>query len=94
VVQWYDQLFGGKGNFSDYLDGGDGDDRIRGNDGNDNPSVVQATTFVGRGNDRLRGGDGNDILTGSTTNLVGERDTLTGGTGRPCLCWGCKSSIL
>jgi len=35
--------------------------------------VVQATINHFRGNDRLRGGDGNDILTGSTTNLVGEK---------------------
>lgn len=45
--------------------------------------VAEATIdqlFGGRGNDRLRGGDGNDILIGSTTNLIGERDTLTGGT--------------
>ncbi|MBW4641106.1 MAG: FG-GAP repeat protein [Gloeocapsa sp. UFS-A4-WI-NPMV-4B04] len=78
-----DRLFGGRGKFSDYLDGGDGDDRIRGNDGNDNliGGAGNDQLFAGRGNDRLDGGDGNDILTGSTTNLVGEIDILTGGTG-------------
>ncbi|MDX2245081.1 MAG: choice-of-anchor I family protein [Leptolyngbyaceae cyanobacterium bins.302] len=75
------------GNGQDTLNGNGGNDTIRGGNGND---VLYGdrgndTLTGGNGDDRLGGGSGADLLTGGNGNdtLVGGlgRDTLTGGNG-------------
>ncbi|MDM3863169.1 MAG: bluetail domain-containing putative surface protein, partial [Aphanizomenon gracile PMC644.10] len=71
-----DSISGGNGN--DTIDGGAGNDTLNGGNGND-------TLEGGIGNDSLNGGAGNDNIDGvngaSLTPGLGEKDTLTGGTG-------------
>ncbi|MTJ36461.1 calcium-binding protein, partial [Dolichospermum sp. UHCC 0260] len=71
-----DSIYTGSGN--DNIAGGLGDDYISGGDGND-------TINGGAGNDTINAGDGNDNIDGvngaSLTPGLGEKDTLTGGTG-------------
>jgi len=62
--------------FSEYLDGGRGNDVITG-------GVANETIVGGAGNDRLIGGAGDDSLLGGAGN-----DTLSGGTGNDALDGG------
>ncbi|MFQ5565884.1 MAG: calcium-binding protein, partial [Paracoccaceae bacterium] len=71
----------------DTLSGGDGDDVLRGGDGNDTLSGGDGDDVLrgGDGNDTLSGGDGDDVLRGGDGNdvLIGGRgnDTMRDGDG-------------
>ena len=91
-----DDLFGGEDN--DELNGGSGDDDLFGGGGNDelNGGSNDDDLFGGLGNDELNGGSGDDNLTGvdiDPNNLnpgLGEKDTLTGGSGNDTFILGDK----
>jgi len=59
-----DLMFGGRG--ADVIDGGTGDDEIRGNDANDtiNAGAGDDAVWGGRGADTINGGPGDDLLRG------------------------------
>ena len=75
-----DTLYGGDGN--DILFGQGGDDFLYGGAGND-------ILFGGSGNDTLYGESGSDVLSGGSGN-----DTLYGGTGNDVLSGGLGNDIL
>ena len=72
---------------NDVLNGGDGDDKLVGRNGEDalNGQDGSDKLFGGGGNDWLHGGEGRDILSGGNDNDVMEggagNDFLTGGDG-------------
>nr|WP_235956389.1 calcium-binding protein [Grimontia sedimenti] len=80
--------------WADAAHGGDGNDRIFGQEHTDllSGGMGNDQLFGGSEEDFLRGGSGNDILDGGTENdwLRGEggNDTLTGGTGKDTYVWG------
>ncbi|WP_179958319.1 calcium-binding protein [Chitinimonas arctica] len=93
-------LFGGNGNDvllvgsatlaleligDNYLDGGDGEDKLQGAKGNDTLAGGEGLDSVrgGAGEDQLFGEGGNDLLTGEEG-----KDTLTGGEGSDSLNGG------
>jgi len=88
----YEQLSGGDGN--DSLYGEAGEDRLYGGTGNDLLDGGDGNDGLtgGTGNDNLNGGDGNDGLTGGTGNdsLSGSvgNDNLQGGAGNDTLDGG------
>jgi Ca2+-binding RTX toxin-like protein len=68
----------GRGVPAAVINGGDGNDRIRGTDNADTIDAGAGNDWVsaGRGNDSVTGGDGNDVLVGGEGN-----DTIRGGNG-------------
>ena len=62
-------------NSAELVGGGDGNDTLNGQGGND-------VVYGGAGNDTLSGGSGNDLLLGGSGN-----DTLTGGLGADVFAW-------
>ncbi len=86
--------------WADAAHGGDGNDRIFGQEHTDllSGGMGNDQLFGGSEEDFLRGGSGSDILDGGTENdwLRGEEgnDTLTGGTGADTFVWGSGDSAL
>jgi uncharacterized protein YkwD len=71
-----DRVVGNESEVDYHLDGGGGNDILRGNAGND-------TLFGGSGNDRLFGNAGNDFISGGAG-----RDEVFGGAGNDVISYG------
>jgi len=92
-----DYINGGNGN--DKLRGGAGDDRVIGGNGHDNMNGNFGNDFMsgGKGNDAMRGAAGNDVMDGNEgrDNMFGDdgSDILNGGAGDDKLTGGNGADI-
>ncbi len=80
----FDTIFVNGDQDGTFIDGGAGNDIIRGSDGTDRIEGGAGNDFIygGRGDNTLIGGDGNDALfTANTSGETGRGETISGGTG-------------